>query len=394
MAEPSLYQRLIGGLLGEDLSKLDEEQRKRLTGQATSRAVQGLLMGEGLLGGLGGYRRERQAEMLRQQQRAQQRAQESQLNQVLRAGGQMTQAVLEGRQPLTAAETMPDASGLALMRGPRDLSRLAGTMEGQQALLANPQLREAVLGMAPQAPAAPEYDYRVVEGVGLVAANKADPSDSMVVQRIQRPEEQKVQVLSPDETARLGYRPGTVVQRFPNGEVKVSQAPSTTNLDPRGFNERQKSGANVMKDAALNYASNLTGLPKQQLATMTPAQIEAAMKEKGGRVTQGGFARTIRGIPFIGEGALATLNPDLAAASTAGGAGLAMIQNPTGPITKPDVDIGMLQFPNPIYPIEVQAQMLRGLLEQIEVSQPEKVEKYDEKGNLIDSDQRGATVRF
>jgi hypothetical protein len=150
MAEPSLYQRFIGGLLGEDLSKLDEEQRKRLTSQATSRAVQGLLMGEGLLGGLGGYRRERQAEALRQQQRARQLAQESQMNQVLRAGGQMTQAVLEGRRPMTAAETMPDASGLALMRGPRDLSRLAGTLEGQQALLANPELREAVLGMAPQ----------------------------------------------------------------------------------------------------------------------------------------------------------------------------------------------------------------------------------------------------
>lgn len=394
MAQPSLYQRLIGGLLGEDLSKLDEEQRKRITGQATSRAVQGLLMGEGLLGGLGGYRRERQADVLRQQQRAQRLAQESQMNQVLRTGGQMTQAVLEGRQPLTAAEAMPDESGLALMRGPRDLSRLAGTMEGQQALLANPQLREAVLGMAPQAPAAPEYDYRVVEGVGLVAANKADPEDSMVVQRIQRPEEEKVQVLSPEETARLGYRPGTVVQRFPNGEVKVSQAPSATNLDPRGFNERQKSGANVMRDAALNYAANLTKLPKQQLAMMTPAQIEAVMKERGGRVTQGGFARTIRGIPFIGEGVLAAANPDLAAASTAGGAGLAMIQNPTGPITKPDVDIGMLQFPNPIYPIEVQAQMLRGLLEQIEVSQPDKVEKYDEKGNLIGSDRRGATGRF
>lgn len=153
MAEPSLYQRLIGGLLGEDLSKMDEEERKRLTGQATSRAVQGLLTGEGLLGGLGGYRRERQAEALRQQRQAQQRAKESQMNQAIRASAQMTQAVLEGRSPLTAAETMPDASGLALMRGPRDLSRLAGTLEGQQALLANPELREAVLGMAPQGPA-------------------------------------------------------------------------------------------------------------------------------------------------------------------------------------------------------------------------------------------------
>lgn len=394
MAQPSLYQRLIGGLLGEDLSKLDEEERKRITGQATSRAVQGLLMGEGLLGGLGGYRRERQADVLRQQQRAQQLAQESQMNQVLRQGGQMTQSILEGRQPLTAAEAMPDESGLALMRGPRDLSRLAGTIEGQQALLANPQLREAVLGMAPKAPAAPEYVYQNVEGVGLVAVNRNDPADTKVIQRIQRPKEEKFQVLTPEETATLGYRPGTVVQRAPNGELKVSQAPSTTNLDPRGFNERQKSGANVMRDAALNYAANLTGLPKQQLEGMTPAQIEAAMKERGGRVTQGAVARTIRGIPFIGEGVLASINPDLAAASTAGGAGLAMIQNPTGPITKPDVDIGMLQFPNPIYPVEVQAQMLRGLLEQTEIRQPDQVEQYDARGNLIGSSRRGATGGF
>lgn len=150
MAQPSLYQRLIGGLLGEDLSKLDEEQRKRITGQATSRAVQGLLMGEGLLGGLGGYRRERQADVLRQQQRAQRLAQESQMNQVLRTGGQMTQAVLEGRQPLTAAEAMPDESGLEMVRGPLDLARLASTPEAQQALLANTQLSQAVMGMAPQ----------------------------------------------------------------------------------------------------------------------------------------------------------------------------------------------------------------------------------------------------
>ena len=393
MAEPSLYQRLIGGLLGEDLSKMDEEERKRLTGQATSRAVQGLLMGQGLLGGLGGYRRERQAEMLRQQQQAQQRAQESQRNQILRTSGQITQAVLEGRRPLTADETMPDASGLALMRGPRDLSRLAGTLEGQQALLANPQLREAVLGMAPQAPAAPEYDYKVVEGVGLVAANKADPNDSMVVQRIQAPKEEKFEILTPEETARRGYAPGTVVQRAPNGELKVSQAP-TTQLDPRGFNDRQRSGANVLRDAAINYAANLTGLDRATLSNMTPAQIERAMVERGGRVTQGAIARGIRGIPFVGEGILGSINADLMAAATAGGSGIAMIQNPTGPITTPDVEIGKLQFPSPIYPLEVQAQMLRGVLEQAQGGQAQPVEQYDAQGNLIGADRRGATARF
>lgn len=153
--QATLYQRLIGGLLGEDLSKLDEEERRRVAGQATSRAVQGLLMGEGLLGGLGGYRRERQADVLRQQQQAARNAQESQANQIRRQAGLMTQAVLEGRRPLTAAETMPDASGLQLQRGPLDLARLARSPEAQQALFANEQLREAVLATAPQPPAAP-----------------------------------------------------------------------------------------------------------------------------------------------------------------------------------------------------------------------------------------------
>ena len=169
--QATLYQRLIGGLLGEDLSKLDEEERRRVAGQATSRAVQGLLMGEGLLGGLGGYRRERQEDVLRRQKQVERNLQESQAQQIMRQGGMMTQAVLEGRRPLTAAETMPDASGLQLMRGPMDLSRLAGTEAGQQALLANPQLREAVLKMAPQPSEAPtptddmrEYQVAVAQG--------------------------------------------------------------------------------------------------------------------------------------------------------------------------------------------------------------------------------------
>jgi len=53
-----------------------------------------------------------------------------------------------------------------------------------------------------------------------------------------------------------------------------------------------------------------------------------------------------------------------------------MFQNPTGPITGPDVEIGMRQFPNPMYPAPVQGQMIRSILEQGGV-----VEGYDEKGN-------------
>lgn len=393
--QATLYQRLIGGLLGEDLSKLDEEERRRVAGQATSRAVQGLLMGEGLLGGLGGYRRERQADVLRRQQQVARNLQESQANQILRQSGLMTQAVLEGRRPLTAEETMPDASGLQLQRGPMDLARLARTPEAQQALLDNQQLREAVLATAPQAPATPEYVSQVVPGVGLVSVNKYDPSDSRVVQRIQvpkEPEKQKFEVLTAQEVAAAGLTPGTVVQRNKEtGNLSILQAAGEM-PDPRGFNDRQRSGANVLEDAALNYASNLTGMSKAELAGMTPAQIETLMIERGGRITQGGVARAIRGIPFVGQGTLETINADLTAAATAGGAALAMIQNPTGPITSPDVEIGKLQFPSPIYPVEVQAQMLRGLLEQVRPAAP--VEQYDASGNLIGSPRRGASGRF
>jgi hypothetical protein len=263
---------------------------------------------------------------------------------------------------------------------------------GVDAMQINPFLQPMVQqAMAP--PAAKQYDYRVVEGVGLVAANKADPNDSMVVQRIQAPKEERFEILTPEETARMGYAPGTVVQRAPSGELKVSQAP-TTQLDPRGFNDRQRSGANVLQDAAINYAANLTGLDRATLSTMTPAQIEQAMIERGGRVTQGAVARGVRGIPFVGEGILGSINADLMAAATAGGSGIAMIQNPTGPITTPDVEIGKLQFPSPIYPLEVQAQMLRSVLEQASGGQSQQVEQYDAQGNLIGSDRRGATGRF
>jgi hypothetical protein len=71
-------------------------------------------------------------------------------------------------------------------------------------------------------------------------------------------------------------------------------------------------------------------------------------------------------------------NADLMAPATSGGAGIALTQNPTGPITGADVDVGRMQFPNAMYPIDVQAQMIRSILEQ-----GGQVEEYDEKGNKV-----------
>jgi hypothetical protein len=147
------------------------------------------------------------------------------------------------------------------------------------------------------------------------------------------------------------------------------------------LNERQRSGMNISRDAAIQYASNATGIPKEELDKKSPAEIENLMKTRGGRFLQGGTARTLAGLPVVGDFARTIIdaaNADLIGPSTQGGAGIAMVQNPTGPITGPDVDIGIRQFPNPLLPVEVQAQMIRSILER-----DGRVEQYDANGNKV-----------
>lgn len=188
-------------------------------------------------------------------------------------------------------------------------------------------------------------------------------------------------VLTPEETAAMGFAPGTVVRRR---DLTVLQRPPAAGATPTegpmaGMNERQRSGANMVRDAALQYASNITGLSLEEIRKKSPAEIETLIKEKGGRVLQGGKARMLANLPIVGDfasGVVQAANADLLAPSASGGAGIALTQNPTGPITGPDVDIGIRQFPNPMLPVDVQAQMIRSLLERGGV-----VEQYDAQGN-------------
>lgn len=62
---------------------------------------------------------------------------------VERTGQQLRESLESGRKPLTAAETTPDASGLAMVRGPLDPVRLASTKYGREALVTDPELLEA-----------------------------------------------------------------------------------------------------------------------------------------------------------------------------------------------------------------------------------------------------------
>lgn len=62
---------------------------------------------------------------------------------VERTGQQLRESLESGRKPLTAAETTPDESGLAMVRGPLDPVRLASTKYGREALVTDPELLDA-----------------------------------------------------------------------------------------------------------------------------------------------------------------------------------------------------------------------------------------------------------
>jgi hypothetical protein len=147
------------------------------------------------------------------------------------------------------------------------------------------------------------------------------------------------------------------------------------------LNARQQSGVNMTQDAAYTYASNLTGVGVEELKKKTPAEIETLIRNRGGRFLQGGVARTVSGLPVIGDFAKTIVeasNADLMGPATTGGSGIAMLQNPTGPITGTDVEVGIRQFPNPMLPVNVQAQMIRSIIER-----GGRVERYDRNGNPI-----------
>jgi hypothetical protein len=195
-------------------------------------------------------------------------------------------------------------------------------------------------------------------------------------------------ILPPERARALGFREGSVVYIDPKtGKPQVLQAGAAGAAAagapgaPGAGNERQQSGRQMTRSAALQYAANITGEPLSKIQRMSPVEIEDLMRRKGGRVLQGAPARMLSGLPLVGDFGKAVIesaNADLMAPANQGGAGIAMQQNPTGAITAADVDAGRAQFPNAMYPIDVQAQMIRSILEQ-----GGQVEEYDQKGNKV-----------
>jgi hypothetical protein len=154
-------------------------------------------------------------------------------------------------------------------------------------------------------------------------------------------------------------------QDMTDARAAATKAPPTNAL---GFNERQMSGLGMQRNAAITYAANISGKTQEEieriLALEGPDGVARIMNENGERWLQGGGARMLQALPIIGTPILEAFNADLIAPRTAGGAGTALIQNPTGMITTPDFVAGEKQFPGPTYPLKDQANMVRDMLKQ------------------------------
>lgn len=370
-------EKNIGGLLGEDISKMSEEERRAIRQQAMAAIFNAMAQGTTPQAGLrqvaADVAARREAADTQRRQAAAEAALPDISSRILGGRtGTMIEDVEGGPATPLMARRAPTAAGAR-----EAIGMMYGTQAGRDVATMAPGLMTA----AQEQMKPGEFIYQNVPNVGLVAVSKTNPSDVRVVQRVGR---------EPSAPAKPELR----AVRLPNGMVQdmwiapgqSSGTPVGAPYAPKGaegeaLNERQRSGMNISRDAALQYAANATGISKEELDKKSPAEIENLMKTRGGRFLQGGTARTLAGLPVVGDFARTIIdaaNADLIGPSTQGGAGIAMVQNPTGPITGPDVDIGIRQFPNPLLPVEVQAQMIRSILER-----DGRVEQYDANGNKV-----------
>lgn len=411
MAEATRYQKLISGLLGEDISGMSEEERKRLSREGTISAIVGMLGGSGLLGGLEGYGKGR----------AEQRAQVEAARRAAAAEAEMPR--ITGRLfggPAGTLESLPGGEGGPLTaryrQSPQDaLARLYGTQAGRDVAAMAPDLAklatEGTLGRTvggsvynpltggfarPPEAAKPRVPARTVD-LGNQVVVYYDDGSTEVLPKGGAPRAggaaapraamggggENGMFLTPAEVAAGGFAPGTVVRRR---DGTVLQRPATTKGGAiptegpmAGMTPRQQSGAFQARNAALQYAANITGMSVAEISKKSPQEIEQLIKQKGGRLLQGGLASSLSNTPIIGDfmkGVVEAANADLIAPSVGGGSGIAQMQTVGNTMSDMDLISGQRQFPNPMYPVEVQAQMIRSILER----SGGVVEQYDEQG--------------
>ena len=397
------FDRYIGGLLGEDLESMTPEERANARRQAIGAIGRSMMDPASASEQYGAV----------VQARAQQRARGELARRTAAAEAAMPDLASRvfGGTGGRSIEALPGAGGEAMpmtarrvptREGAREaLGMLYGTQVGQDVAKLTPGLvdfaKEGVTGRTVGGsvynPLTGRFDSPRKAGTSTLTPAEVRQLGAPAGTIIQRDADGNLSTLSvpraagsggggsmfltPAEIASNGLAPGTIIRRR---DGAVVQKPNASGATTAG-NERQQSGSQMTRSAAQQYAANITGESLESIQRMSPKEIEALMLRKGGRVMQGGTARMLSGLPLVGDFAktiVETSNADLMAPANQGGAGIALQQNPTGAITGADVDAGRAQFPSALYPIDVQAQMIRSILEK-----DGQVEEYDAKGNKV-----------
>jgi len=420
MAEMTGFQRLIGGLLGENMEGMTEEQRRRLAREGGTAAILGMLSGSGLLGGLEGLRARRKEQATEAEAARRTAAAEAEMP---RIAGRLFGSTAGTLESLPGGEGGPLTS--RYRQDPQEaLARLYSTQEGRDVATMAPDLAklasESTLGVTVGGsrlyPLTGRYTGPPKEEKPRVQVGKVDLTDRVIVSYSDGTEQTFMKgaaagaraagggggaggaagggapgapggmFLTPAETAAAGFAPGTIVRRR---DGTVVQRPVTTKGGAiptegpmAGMTPRQQSGAFQARTAALQYAANITGMSVAEISKKSPQEIEQLIKQKGGRLLQGGLASSLANAPVIGDfmkGVVEAANADLIAPSVGGGSGIAQMQTVGNTMSDMDLAAGQRQFPNPMYPVEVQAQMIRSILER----SGGVVEQYDDKGNKV-----------
>lgn len=200
------YQKFIGGLLGEDVEKMGEEERKKLSREGTTSAILGLLGGSGLLGGLGAYGEQLAEKKKKKELEARQQAAEQEV-------GRIT-GRLFGGAPAAPADMGEDETGLGTVaiqsqyrQSPQEaLARMYGTAAGRDVAAAAPGLLELA------------KEGTTGRTVGGAVYNP-------LTGQFSRPPTAQTKTLTPQEIAAVGLPRGTIAQMDEKGELKIIREP-------------------------------------------------------------------------------------------------------------------------------------------------------------------------
>jgi hypothetical protein len=246
---PGLLTRYVGGLLGEDVEGMSENDLRKFRQEALLSAISGLGGGVGLLGGLGQMAQRKTA---RQEMEEQQRR----LGAARQAEGQISGRLYGGLPTSTAPGAMGADDGLTgvsvqspYRRDPTGAAALAGTAAGLDAMKINPMLGEILKGQI---------------GQQVVGGSIYDRETGQFI----TPPKDQVKTLTASEVKKLGLPAGSIVQQDAEGRISILRNPAA---------EASAKGPSFGDESGLRKEWNQLTSPYREIGSMWSKVLEAGV---------------------------------------------------------------------------------------------------------------------